>query len=197
MLRLGDSDGRPRAILARDDETFSWVRKYSRMYPEFAEKLLLWPGDFHIMFHLAKAMLKRIWGAGLEFVAKELGSDDANAVEGTSYRRAHHQITVLYESFMIVITGIMRDEMGSAFKEGTDGTDQVRQWIDRRSRDHKPFRFWSRFLLVDYPAYSGARMGVRTGNLKLRNACLRVAAPIFCESGKDHYQTSIAGHLGN
>ncbi|CAM9406284.1 unnamed protein product, partial [Sphacelaria rigidula] len=75
--------------------------------------------------------------------------------------------------------------------------DQVREWIDRRSRVHKTFRFWSRFLLVDYPAYSGVRIGVRTGNLKLRNACLRIAAPSFCATGKDHYQTSIAKHLGN
>ncbi|CAN0008874.1 unnamed protein product, partial [Sphacelaria rigidula] len=57
--------------------------------------------------------------------------------------------------------------------------DQVRDWIDRRSRDHKTFRFSSRFLLVDYPAYSGVGMGVRTGNLKLRNACLRILAPTF------------------
>ncbi|CAM9937875.1 unnamed protein product, partial [Sphacelaria rigidula] len=73
----------------------------------------------------------------------------------------------------------------------------MREWIDRRARDHKTFRFWSRFLLVDYPAYSGVRMGVRTGNLKPRNACLRIAAPILCPYGKDHYQVSIAGHLGD
>ncbi|CAM9532966.1 unnamed protein product, partial [Sphacelaria rigidula] len=104
MLRLGERDGRARAVLAGDEETFTWVRRYCKMHPEYLELLLLWPGDLHILFHLAKASLKRNWGAGIELVDKELGGDDAKAADGNSYRRAHHHITVLYECFIIVIT---------------------------------------------------------------------------------------------
>lgn len=50
---------------------------------------------------------------------------------------------------------------------------------------------------MDYPAYSGVRTAVRTGNLKLRNACLRVAAPMYCGCGKHNYQWETAVHLGH
>ena len=197
MLRLGEPDGRARAVLAGDQETFAWIRSYCDMYPKYKRMLFLWPGDWHILYHLAKALLKRYWGAGLELVAKALGGDDSNAAEGKNYRRVHHQLTVLYECFMIVIVATMRDESDSYFKEGADGAREVREWIKRRAEQHTTFRFWARFLLHDYPAYAGVRMGVRTGNLKLRNACLRMVVAIFCGYGKDHYQVMMAGHLGD
>lgn len=52
------------------------------------------------------------WGVGLEFVAKKLGSENAKAAEGTNYWCAHHQITVPHESFMIVVSAILRDDRG-------------------------------------------------------------------------------------
>ena len=86
--------------------------------------------------------------------------------------------------------------MGADFRDGDAGAQQVIDWINRRADEHKTFRFWARFLLEDYPAYAGVRRGVRTGNFKMRNACLRKAAPIFCGYGKDRCQWQLAVHFG-
>ncbi|CAB1099407.1 unnamed protein product [Ectocarpus sp. CCAP 1310/34] len=43
-----------------------------------------YPGDWHLLLHMAKAMLRRYWGAGVEFVAKDLGTDVSGSSDGES-----------------------------------------------------------------------------------------------------------------
>lgn len=59
VLKLGKEGDRQRTILSGDEETYGWVRRYCQFHPEYADMLFLWPGDFHIPWHLAKAVLKR------------------------------------------------------------------------------------------------------------------------------------------
>ncbi|CAN0425479.1 unnamed protein product, partial [Ectocarpus sp. 12 AP-2014] len=73
-------------ILGGDEET------YKHMYHVMAQELReyrqvgRYPGDWHLLLHMAKAMLRRYWGAGVEFVAKDLGTDGSKSGEGSNYR---------------------------------------------------------------------------------------------------------------
>ena len=58
---------------------------------------------FWLLFHSAKALIARYWGAGIEYLAKDFSSDDQKAAEASDYRRAHHQVTVMFEALMIVV----------------------------------------------------------------------------------------------
>lgn len=57
----------------------------------------------------------------------------------------------------------------------------------------RSLRFWTQYLLQDYPAYLAFREGGRTGNYELCLAALCVLAPIFVDTGKTTYQR--LGHV--
>ncbi|CAB1101356.1 unnamed protein product [Ectocarpus sp. CCAP 1310/34] len=90
---------------------------------------------------MAEAMLRRYWGAGVEFVAKDLDTEGSKLGEGSNYRRAHHHITAFWSAFMTLPV------------EGDEVVDGVIRWIEARARAHKTFAVWKHFLLHDYPAY--------------------------------------------
>ncbi|CAB1103684.1 unnamed protein product [Ectocarpus sp. CCAP 1310/34] len=80
-------------ILDGDEETFKHMYHVMAQEPREYRQVHRYPGDWHLLLHMAKAMLRRYWGAGVEFVAKELGTDGSKSGEGSNYRRAHHHIT--------------------------------------------------------------------------------------------------------
>lgn len=62
------------------------------------------------MCHIAKAITAWLWGAGLEYVAQQLGGDDRHAATGKNYRRCHHFLTVTYEAMWLVLLGRFAEE---------------------------------------------------------------------------------------
>lgn len=50
--------------------------------PEKCKWMLPHPGGWHIMLHMTKALMSRYYGAGIEVVAKALGSDDKRIAAG-------------------------------------------------------------------------------------------------------------------
>ena len=97
------NEGRVRALIAGDEETFRTMVRLKKSDPQTYFWLFPYPGDWHLLFHSAKALIARYWGAGIEYVAKGFSGDDLKAVEARDYRRAHHQVTVMYEALMIVV----------------------------------------------------------------------------------------------
>ena len=89
-----------RAAVADDEEAFRFMYRLKQRKPVESKWLMVYTGDWHLLLHSAKALLKRYWGAGIEHVANELSGDDKNAAEGRNYRRAHHHLTVMYEAFL-------------------------------------------------------------------------------------------------
>ncbi|CAN0169521.1 unnamed protein product, partial [Ectocarpus sp. 13 AM-2016] len=170
--------------MAQEPREYRQVRRY--------------PGDWHLLLHMAKAMLRRYWGAGVEFVAKDLGTDGSKSGEGSNYRRAHHHITAFWAAFM----ALCREEYlkslptpGDRPVEEDTVVDGVVRWIVARAESHKTFAAWKQFLLHDYPAYIAFRTALRTGNFRLRLEGLRRIAPIFFITGKDKYQFLVVDHL--
>ena len=117
-----------RAVVAGDEETFRFRYRLKQRKPVDYKWLMVYPGEWHLLLHSAKALLKRYWGAGIEHVAKELNGDDKKAVEG-NYRRAHHYITVMYEAFTTeVIEEYYRKHPGHA-RQAADMEHRIPDWI--------------------------------------------------------------------
>ncbi|CAB1098858.1 unnamed protein product [Ectocarpus sp. CCAP 1310/34] len=177
---VAGKDGAP-CIIAGDEETYRvlyHIQKQERVaYRQFRR----YPGDWHLHLHVAKALLKRYWGAGVEFVAKDLGTDNSKSSEGSNYRRAHHHLVVMAST---------RGDMTAE-----DADSMVVAWIKKRAAKHKTFALWEQFLLHDFPAYVTFRTALRTGDFMLRLDALRRIAPIFYITGKDRYQFLVVDHL--
>ncbi|CAM9428551.1 unnamed protein product, partial [Ectocarpus sp. 4 AP-2014] len=142
-----------------------------------------YPGDWHLLLHMAKALLKRYWGAGEAFVAKDLGTDNNKSSKGSNYRRAHHHLVVMWEAIMSSCWKMYLPPGEDMPAEDADSI--VVAWIKKRAAERKTFALWEHFLLHDFPAYMTFRTALRTGDFMLRLDALRRIAPIFYITGKD------------
>ena len=186
-----------RAIVAGDEETFRFMYRLKQREKKKYSWLMVYPGDWHLLLHSAKAILKRYWGAGIEHVAKELSGDDKKAAEGSNYRRAHHHLTVMYEAYMTELIEDYYRSHPEAERHAAAMEHVIPQWVKAKAGEHKTFKLWAQFVLEDYPAYLALRTALRTGDFKLRLGALRRIAPIFCGYGKDRYQWLVSVHLAD
>ena len=204
---VAGSDGAP-CIIAGDEETYRFMYHLIKQDPDNYRQIRRYPGDWHILLHLAKALLKRYWGAGVEFVACDLGTDNTKSGDGSNYRRAHHQLGVVFEALWTMLLRIWRDERrqgesAPAEREGLSAEeeeveldiDDLLGWVNRRADQEKTFALWEQFLVRDFPAYFTFRFALRIGDFKLRCDALRRIASIFFITGKDRYQFLMADHL--
>eukprot|EP00752_Nemacystus_decipiens_P016789 g15026.t1 len=205
------NDGAP-CIIAGDEETYRFMYHLMKQDPDNYRQIRRYPGDWHLLYHMAKALLRRFWGAGVEFMACVLGTDNSKSADGGNYRRAHHQLCVMFEALWTLLLEAWRKERRggesapvedtdvSAEEEGVSSEDELDvdallRWVKRRAEEDKTFALWEQFLLHDFPAYFTFRLALRTGDFKLRCDALRRIAPIFFITGKDRYQFLVADHL--
>ncbi|CAB1107685.1 unnamed protein product [Ectocarpus sp. CCAP 1310/34] len=182
---VAGKNGAP-CIIAGDEETYRVLYHIQKQERMAYRQLRRYPGDWHLLLHMAKALLKRYWGAGVEFVAKDLGTDNSKSSEGSNYRRAHHHLVVMWEARMSLCPKMCLPPGEDMTAEDADS--MVVAWIKKRAAEHKTFALWQQFLLHDFPAYMAFRTALRTGDFMLRLDALRRIAPIFYITGKDRYQ---------
>ncbi|CAM9833061.1 unnamed protein product [Ectocarpus sp. 13 AM-2016] len=181
-------------ILGGDEETYKHMYHVMAQEPREYRQARRYPGDWHLLLHMAKAMLRRNWGAGVEFVAKDLGIDGSKSGEGSKYRRAHHHITAFWAAFM----ALCREEYLKGFPTPGDRpvedykvVDGVVRWIVAR----EDFRSVEAVPPPRLPCVIAFGTALRTGNFRLRLEGLRRIAPIFFITGKDKYQFLVVDHL--
>ncbi|CAM9985290.1 unnamed protein product [Sphacelaria rigidula] len=83
---------------AGDEKTFRFMYHLIRSNPGHYHWLRIYVGDWHLLYHMAKAIMNRFWGAGIEFIAEALGVDRTKASEASNDRVAHHTISVFFEA---------------------------------------------------------------------------------------------------
>ena len=185
------------AVVAGDENTFRVMYRLKQCTPVDYMWIMVYPGDWHLLLHSAKALLKRNWGAGIEHVTKELSGDDTKAADGSNYRRAHHHLTDMYKAFMTEIAEEYYCEHPWHARQAADMERRILDWIKAQAEEHQTFKLWARFLLKDYSAYLTLRTALRTGDFKLCWAVIRRIAPVFCGYGKDRYQWLVSVQLAN
>ncbi|CAB1117890.1 unnamed protein product [Ectocarpus sp. CCAP 1310/34] len=145
-------EGAP-CIIAGDEETYRFLYHIMKQNPE----------------EYRQALLRRYWGAGVEHVAEELGTDNKKSMDGNNYRRAHNHLSAMWEAFWAVCQEKYAEhlaEQGLAPPEDPDDfANRVVGWIEARAEVHKAFALWKQFLLDDYPAYIAFRTALRTDHL--------------------------------
>ncbi|CAM9756467.1 unnamed protein product, partial [Pylaiella littoralis] len=164
--------------------------------PDKYRQIRRYPGHWHILLHIVKALNGRYWGAGVEFVAQALGTDDKKSGDASNYRRAHQTLSVTYEALWTMCLEMYLEEItsGDIRAEDQRNADGVVEWIKARNV-HRTFDLWAQFLLHDYPAYMTFRVALRTGNFLLRLDALRRIAEIFFITEKDRFQMLLLDHF--
>ncbi|CAM9955171.1 unnamed protein product, partial [Sphacelaria rigidula] len=62
-------------MVAGDEETFRFMYHLIRSNSGHYHWLRIYVGDWHLLYHMAKAIMNRFGGAGIEFIAEALGVD--------------------------------------------------------------------------------------------------------------------------
>ena len=99
-------------MVAGDEETFRFMYHLIRSNPNQYHWLRIYVGDWHLLYHMVKALNNQYWGAGIEFIAEALGLDGTKASEAGNYRVAHHTISVFYEAMWSKIVAMYYSEHG-------------------------------------------------------------------------------------
>ncbi|CAM9678275.1 unnamed protein product, partial [Sphacelaria rigidula] len=196
IRRVGERGAPAACMVAGDEETFRFMYHLIRSNPREYQWLRIYMGDWHLLYHMVKAIMKRFWGAGIEYVAEALGLDGRKSSEASNYRVVHHTICVFFEAMWDKIVAMYYSEPDKVkIHARKEDIPAIRAWVRARAENHKSFRVWESFVLHYYPAYMAFRTGLRTGNFLLRLAGLRRMADIFCVTGKDRYQWLVVLHL--
>lgn len=85
-------------MIAGGEETYRFFYHLQAKYPDEYRQVCMYPGDWQMIYHMAKALMGRNRGAGVESVAEALCTDDNYSGDGSNCRRAHHHVTVMFEA---------------------------------------------------------------------------------------------------
>lgn len=93
FLRIGREGESDRALIATYQEASTAMHPLNTSSPDYIS-MRLWPRDWHHRLHGGKVIKRQLWGAGIEFVAKALVTDNNKRVEGGA--TAGHSITLSF-----------------------------------------------------------------------------------------------------
>ncbi|CAM9307057.1 unnamed protein product, partial [Sphacelaria rigidula] len=100
IRRVDERDAAAARMVAGDEETFRFMCHLIRSNPGHFHWLGIpvYMGDWHILHHIAKAIMNRYWGVGIELIAEALGVDGTKASEAGNYWEAHHTMSIIFEA---------------------------------------------------------------------------------------------------
>ena len=120
-------------MIAGDEETYRFLFHVMSHEPSEYRQIRRYPGDWHLLQHMAEALLGRYYGNGLESVASQLGTDNKKSEDASNYRRAHHHLAVMQEAVISVSTEVFLEEDPARRELGKEAIrDGVLEWIKER-----------------------------------------------------------------
>lgn len=216
-------------VLVGDGKTYQHLMQLKKQYGETLSKLLIFPGDWHILKNYQEVLMKVYFVPGLKEIAKGSGyrGPTLKSLEtAKSFKRTH--------LFLLQSRNALLQTMITNFLQENDNTDilntildelqhliQVHsqpqtilkeiqcimetkftcsdfiKYIETKSKDDDTWKLWADFVMKDCFPYIGLYTAIRGRNWKLRNASLKLMAPLFYAFDCTNYQKIIPDHLHN
>lgn len=193
-----------------------------RLYGAELEQLLIFPGDWHILYNYQPVLMKIYYHTGLMELAKACrhkGETLTSLQKCTNFKRTHHFLLQAWKSmYRSMIVAFMTNQPNS-FQEITvvlqstattsdtvlkvienslttsKQLEKFNLFLEHQSAKDNTWKFWAQFVFEDCLAYVGLFLSVRCTNWDLRVSCLKLMAPLFCAYDRTTYQRLIPNHL--
>jgi len=214
-------------VLVGDGKTYEHLMTVKQTYGKALDKLLIFPGDWHILKNFQPVIMKMYYHAGLRDLAKMSGFQGATltSLENCSHFKRTHQFLLqvweaLYREMFRAYTtnsnlGNVIDSakyiISSAVKE-KQTTDHLAERITGLLQDSciydnfldfiqqqvdDTWRFWAQFVFSDCLCYISLYLSIRGSNWNLRISSLKQMAPIFAALDRTTYERIIPNHLAD
>ena len=209
-------------VLIGDGKTYEHLMDIKRLYGAELDKLLIFPGDWHILYNYQPVLMKIYYHAGLLELAKASGyrGETLTSLQKcTNFKRTHHFLfqvwQAIYRTMIIAFTNSHPESLHHLI-EGLSSTtltpenmlkivenilatskqcDEFHSFVNKQSDNDSTWKFWAQFVFEDCMAYIGLFLSIRCRNWNLRVSSLKLMAPLFCAYDRTTYQRLIPNHL--
>lgn len=123
IRRADERSASAACMVAGDEETFRFMCHLIRSNPTQFHWLRIHVGDWHLLYHMAKAIMARFWGAGVEHIAEALDIDGSKASEAGNYRTAHHTISIFLEAMWATTMAMYYSKVDPCFETAQAAAD--------------------------------------------------------------------------
>ena len=209
-------------VLIGDGKTYEHLMDIKRLYGSEVDKLLIFPGDWHILYNYQPVLMKIYYHAGLLELAKASGHRGETLTslqKCTNFKRTHHFLfqvwQAIYRSMLIAFTNSHPEslhpltemlsrttltsenvlEIAESSLTTSKQHDEFRSFVNKQSDKDSTWKFWAQFVFDDCMAYIGLFLSIRFRKWDLRVSSLKLMAPLFCAYDRTTYQRLIPNHL--
>ena len=194
--------------------------KIMRMYGTALKKLLIYPGDWHILKNYQEVLIKAYYHSGLKDIASHCGykGRTLTSLEACSnFKRVHNFLVQVWEAMYRHIVTMQADDLydlNDIIDMCSKSDDEsIRSYvlplvneetymrlvagIEAKCLQDQVFQYWSRFVLRDCLAYVQLYVAIRSGNWSLRNSALKRMVVLFTAFDQHVYKVLIPHHLAD
>ena len=209
-------------LLVGDGKTYEHLMDIKQLYGSELEKLLIFPGDWHILYNYQPVLMKIYYHAGLMELAKVSGhrAETLTALQKCSnFKRTHHFLfqvwQAIYRSMVIAFMNNHPESLHPLAETLSNSTltpenmlkiadnimttskqcDEFHSFVKQQADTDSTWKFWAQFVFEDCMAYIGLFLSIRCRNWNLRVSSLKLMAPLFCAYDRTTYQRLIPNHL--
>ena len=191
-------------ILIGDGKTYQHLMELKTIYGILLEKLLIFPGDWHIMANIQPVLMKIYYHAGLKELAQISGfkGETLTSLEKCSnFKRTHQFLIQVWQAlFRAMIKAFLETNHHLHLPDIEISEDDslcnllnhaefllrdsgfscsFKEFDFSMSDADDVWKFWQRFLFNDCLCYIQLYLAIRCQNWDLRNSALKLMAPVM------------------
>ena len=210
-------------LLVGDGKTYKHLMSIKKQYNTALQKLLVFPGDWHILKNYQPILIKLYYAAGLKEIAKKSGYQGTTlkSIEQCSnFKRTHYFLLQVWEALYremlhaylnasnntitkdancILLSSIQENKPPEhtmkRIRELVRDSQTNETFKDYIDKTDQTWKFWAQFVFRDCLCYFGLYLAVRSSNWELRVASLKQMAPAFSAFDREYYARILPHHL--
>ena len=213
-------------ILVGDGKSYEHLQSMKKLYGSTFEKLLIFPGDWHILKNFQPVIMKAYYHAGLQQIAKESGyrAETLTSLEACShFKRTHCFLLQVWEAmFTAMIRAFvtsypkyadLEKAIGEEVEQATSSQDMLmkvleivnnamaieefKNFTEKQEKADGTWHLWTNFVFKDCFSYVCLFLAIRNSNWDLRVASLKNMAPLFAAYDRPCYQKILPSHIAD
>lgn len=212
-------------VLVGDGKTFEHLQHVKQLYGNALSKILLFPGDWHVLKNFQQVLMKGYYHTGLKDIAIKSGhrGETLKSLELCShFKRTHHFLLQSWEAMFteMVLSFLnanpqidLKSSIQSIIDQNYSPPDHLlsikemlaekslfsefRTYVTEQSKLDDTWRLWANFVLADCFCYVSLYVAIRMSSWDLRIGSLKSMASLFSAFDRPCYQKLLPQHISD